>query len=131
MESKKDTDDVQHSIDRIVFNSYEKAMNLVDLGDSSRNEANICNEIERIKKLLDVDNPQTEDKGAFRKGLVERIQKVLIDKKSGGHTMNRLEAQIKNQLVVILTIIFSNGNSVLYYGQEHQDIRLANLWLKL
>eukprot|EP01083_Nonionella_stella_P226006 803044_1 len=104
---------VQNHIGRIIFNSYMKAMNLVVV-DSSRNET--IHEIERIEKLLDVDNQQIEDNGAFRKVLVTRIQKVFINKKSKGHAMDQLEEEIKEPLAEILTIIFSNGNSVLYYG---------------
>merc|ERR1712190_82915 len=149
---------------RIVFNSYEKAMNnvvvakSVDTDINDTKDINIRDEIERIKQLLNVDNKEVEDGGEFRKVLVGRIQKVLIDKKSGAidclkktlknrkrndrgsiraHVMEKLAEKIKDQLVEILTIIFSNGNSKLYFG-EHQvnalhagDHRISELWLKL
>merc|ERR1712176_1311365 len=127
----------------------------VDADINDTKDINIRDEIERIKQLLNVDNKEVEDGGEFRKVLVGRIQKVLIDKKSGAidclkktlknrkrndrgsirvHVMEKLAEKIKDQLVEILTIIFSNGNSKLYFGGENaeqQDRRLAKLWLKL
>ena len=104
-----------------------------DLNDGQRaaedgGDSSIRDEIERIKQLLNVDGNDVEDGGEFRVKLVKRIQKVLVDKKSGAidclkktlkdrkrsdrgsiraHVMEKLAEKIRDQLVEILTIIFS------------------------
>ena len=150
-------------IDRIVFDSFEKAMNSVGLSkvdaqmDGQKGSA-IRDEIERIKHLLDVDCDEVEDAGRLRVILAKRIQRILVDEKTGAidclnktlkdrkrsdrgsirsHVMEKLAEKIGDQLVEILTIIFSNGNSRLYFGDmggKYGDVaarRVVSWWLKL
>ena len=143
---------VTEHTDRIVFNSYERAMNNVVLGKDfdggTSLESNIPAEIERIKTLLNTEGT-VNDGGRFRQVLVERIQNVLVDTKSGAidclkktlkdrkrndrgsiraHVMEKLAELVKDQLVEILTIVFSNGNSVIY---QTGNTQAEKIWLKL
>ena len=141
-DQNKFTQRVSKHTDKIVFDSFEKAMNFVNisnLSDETRKE------IEKIKNLLEVDKNDNQ----FKHILVDRIKEVLksgainclittlsYDKKRNdrgsirSHVMEQLSNTIITQLIEILTIIFSNGNCKLYTN-ELVDNKLKIIWCQL